>query len=47
MMPILFVLIFFVKANSVGTHLNYLTKSMKAYAVGTHLNCLDLLRQFR
>ena len=41
------VLIFFIKAYIVGTHLNYLEKFLKAYVVGSHLNCLDLSRQFR
>ena len=40
------VLIFFIKAYIVGTHLNYLDKFIKSYVVGTHLNFLDLLRQF-
>ena len=42
-------LIFFIKAYIVGTHLNYLDKFIKAYyVVGTHMNCLDfLLMQFR
>ena len=35
------VLIFFVKAYIVGTHLYHLDKFIKAYVVDTHLNCLN------
>ena len=54
--PLVFLLIFFIKACVVGTHLNCIDKSVffflliffiKAYVVGTHLNCIDKWMQFR
>ena len=44
---LIYVLIFFIQAYIVGSHLNYLDNHIKAYDKSTHLNCLDLSRQFK
>ena len=41
------ILIIFIKAYIVGTHLNCLDKLIKTQVVGTHMNCIDLSRPFK